>query len=252
MDYRVACYMHIGLRGNQEDCIFVNGKVFQSKKFRNTHVRKVKGSTTLFAVCDGMGGHAKGEFASRFVCEKLKEYLKQITFSTEFIRNIFSNIQEQVIKEDIRSSGTTVACIAFENGNAKIANAGDSRVYKITNGDIAYLSHDHSYVQEMVDEGFLSKEQAFDHPHRNVIQFGIGDVFQNQWVSHDQQVYITDDVLDNDVYYMLCTDGVHDILRDNEIQSILYPDPFAHTGNFIECLKERMKDNFSFIIVGKG
>jgi serine/threonine protein phosphatase PrpC len=252
MDYRVAYYMHIGLRGNQEDCIFVNGEIFQSKRFRNTHVQKVSGSTALFGVCDGMGGHAKGEFASRFVCEKLKEYLKQFTFSTEFIRNIFSEIQEKTVREDIRNSGTTVACVACSNGSAKISNAGDSRVYKITKEDIVYLSHDHSYVQNMVDEGYLSQNQAFTHPHRNIIQFGIGDVFKNQWDKNDMQIHITDDVLGNDEYYLICTDGVNDIMRDDEIKSILYPDPFAHSGNFIECLKERMKDNFSFIIVGKG
>lgn len=251
MDYKVAYYMDIGLRENQEDCIFVNGTIFQQNKFRNIRIKGVRGSKVFLAVCDGMGGHSKGEWASRFVCEKLKDYLREFIFSGEFIQCIFQEIQKEIEKEAVRNYGTTVAFVALDGINTKIFNIGDSRVYKITREDILYLSHDHSYVQSMIDRGYLSQGEAFHHPYKNVIEFGIGDVFKTEWVKNGKRGYIKDDVLNRDEYYLICTDGVNDVLRDEEIHNILYPDPFDKFSEFVEHLKERMKDNLSFIIIGK-
>lgn len=252
MDYKVAYYMNIGRRDNQEDCIFINGRIFQKNKFRNAHVMMIRGSRALCAVCDGMGGHAKGEWASRFVCEKLKDYLKHFTFSRDTIQHLFNEIQERIEKEGIKDNGTTVACAILEDGKNIIFNAGDSRIYKITNEAILCISHDHSLVQSIVDKGYLSQDEAFIHPHKNVIEFGIGDVFRRAWSKGDKEVFIKDDVLNKDEYYLICTDGVNDVLRDEEIYDMLYPDPFVRYPEFIECLKERMKDNLSFIVIGNG
>jgi PPM family protein phosphatase len=251
MGYNVAYYMNIGLRENQEDCIFINGKIFQQKKFNEIRFKRVKHSKGIFAVCDGMGGHSKGEWASRFVCEKLKDYLREFIFSGDFIQCIFQEIQTEIKKEAVKNYGTTVAFVALDGINTTIFNVGDSRVYKITRDDIVYLSHDHSFVQSMIDSGDLSQSEAFHHPFKNVIEFGIGDVFKTEWVKNGKRGYIKDDVLNKDEYYLICTDGVNDVLRDKEIYNILYPDPFDKFPEFVEHLKETMKDNLSVIIIGK-
>ena len=131
-----------------------------------------------------------------------------------------------------------------------VCNAGDSRVYKITKDNLLYLSHDHSFVQSMVDQGYLSQDDMFRHPNRNVIEFGIGDIFKKRWDREGNVVHIKDDVLHPGEYYLLCTDGVNDVLKDREIHDILHPDPFGRVDELIGSIRKSMKDNFSFILVG--
>jgi serine/threonine protein phosphatase PrpC len=250
MSFKIACYMDIGLRETQEDCIFVNGKIYQKNTFKRPSAQTIKGPRGLFAVCDGMGGHSRGEWASRFVCEKLKEYRKDITCSRENLENIFKKLQQNVEGEGVVNCGTTVACVVSDGDHIMICNTGDSRAYKITGDDILYLSHDHSLVQSMADQGYLSHEDMFRHPNRNVIEFGIGDIFKQRWDRDGNAVYIKDDILHAGEYYLLCTDGVNDVLRDSEIYDILHADPFGRVNEFIGNIRKDMKDNFSFIIIG--
>jgi len=251
MDYKVGYYMSIGRRNNQEDCIFIDGKILQQDEFKKTHMKKLRGSKHLLAVCDGMGGHSRGEVASRFVCERLKDYLRYFRSSGEVPQPLFRDIQDRIEKEVAGNSGTTVACVALNDGKSVIMNAGDSRIYKIAKGAIAYISHDHSYVQSMLDRGYLSEDEAYGHPHKNVIEFGLGSIFKDIWSGNERQVYVTKDVLKNDEYYLICSDGVNDVLRDDEIYDLLHAGPFDNVEGFTRCLKERMKDNFSFILAGK-
>lgn len=246
--YKVAYYMNIGLRDEQEDCIFANGKVIQEHKIKNTDIER--GDKAVFAVCDGMGGHDKGAWASGFACKKLKENLECFEFSGEFIQGLFRKIQKEIEKEEANNSGTTVAGVALKGNHAKIFNAGDSRVYKITKEDIIYISHDHSLVQSGVDAYSISEEDAFNHPYKNVIEFGIGNVFKNEWDNGRKEFYIRDDDLGAEEYYLICTDGVNDVMRDKEIFDILHSDPFDKFSEFVKYLDERMRDNLSSIIIG--
>lgn len=248
--YKIAYHMNIGLRGNQEDCIFVNGEIIQEDKLENVKVKAIEGDKALFAVCDGMGGHSKGEWASRFVCTKLNDNLEHFQFSKEFVQDLIGTIQKGMENEGIENNGTTIAGVALEGREAKIFNTGDSRVYKISRQDIIYLSHDHSLVQSGVDQGYISEDETFNHPQKNVIEFGIGGIFKNEWDKGDKKVNIKDDVLGADEHYLICTDGVNDVMRDNEIFDILHNNPLERCSEFIEYLNERKNDNFSFIIVG--
>lgn len=250
--YTVAYYMNIGKRDSQEDCIFVNGAVHQQNKPGKVVVKKIKKEKALFAVCDGMGGHSKGEWASRFVCERLKAFLKEPAFSGDPVDLIVERIQNQIENEMVDNSGTTIAGVAIDNDKSTIFNAGDSRVYKITGKDIHYMSHDHSLVQSSVDRGLISQQDAFSHPHKNVIEFGLGDVFKGDWADGLRQVYIRHDALGDKEYYLICSDGVSDVLRDEEIFDALHPDPIGKSGDLVDRVVERMKDNFSFILAGKN
>ncbi|HWR57383.1 MAG TPA: protein phosphatase 2C domain-containing protein [Thermodesulfovibrionales bacterium] len=250
--FTVAYYMNMGLRDGQEDCIFVNGAVFQQNKFEGIAVRRIKKEKALFAVCDGMGGHSRGEWASRFVCEKLKTGLKYPGFSRDAVELLMENIQNWIENEMVDNSGTTVAGVAMKGSESIIFNAGDSRVYKITKGDIQYMSHDHSLVQRSVDLGYISQKDAFSHPHKNVIEFGIGDVFKIEWAEGAREVCIREDVLGSEEYYLICSDGVNDVLRDEEILETLSPDPLKGCDELVARAAKRMKDNLSFILIGNN
>ncbi len=243
--------MNIGLRDSQEDCIFVDGKVFQERSFPKVAVAKKRKDNVLFAVCDGMGGHSRGEWASRFVCEKLKENLRNFHSSRNSVEFLIEAIQNKMENEMVSNSGTTIAGVALRDDRAEVFNAGDSRVYKITGGGITYVSHDHSLVQSGIDRGDISPAEAFAHPYKNVIEFGMGDVFKDAWARGDRATYRKDDYLAEGEYYLICTDGVNDVLRDEEMDKILDGDPFGNLSALVEFLKERMKDNFSFILVAR-
>jgi serine/threonine protein phosphatase PrpC len=251
MTYNIAYYMDIGQRENQEDCLFVNGLTVQQDMMKYACTESVNAPGGVFAVCDGMGGHAGGEWASSFVCEKMKEFMKDISFSHEYILNMFREIQRKMEIEGMKNSGSTTACVMLKGNASKIYNIGDIRVYKITKKEILTLSHDHSLVQSMVDKGELSGYEAKGHPYRHIIEFGLGDVFKRQWNTNDKKVYMQDDILNANEYYLLCTDGVNDVLSDAEIHDLLSPDPFDRLHEFIDYLGKRMKDNTSFIVVGK-
>ncbi len=250
--YRVAYYMNIGTRDSQEDCIFVNGTVVQQKRFEKITSKRIRKEKVLFAVCDGMGGHSKGEWASRFVCDRLKAHLRQQAFSKDSVELLIEQIQNRIENEMVDNSGTTIAGLAMERDESTIFNAGDSRVYKITNEDIRYMSHDHSLVQSSVDLGYISQGEAFSHPHKNVIEFGIGDVFKSDWAEGTRKVYKREDVLGKEEYYLICSDGINDVLTDGEIFDALHPDPFRKSGELVDRVTKKMKDNFSFILVGNS
>jgi serine/threonine protein phosphatase PrpC len=242
--------MHQGLRTIQEDCVFINGKIFQNSLFKKILLTTILSKKGLFAVCDGIGGRDAGEWASRYVCEKLGENLPLSSSSPEIIEDIFRMIQNQIEGEQVKNSGTTVAGVVLDNGKTGIFNAGDSRVYKITHEQILRMSHDHSLLQTNIDRGYLTVDQASSYAFKHVIEFGIGGVFQQEWKNGDKNLYIREDVLQQNECYLICSDGVYDVLKDEEIFAILHQAPFAGTTDLVACIKERMKDNFSFILIG--
>ncbi len=246
---KVAFYMNIGLRPNQEDCIFVNGEIYQVNDLKNVKVEEIENSVSLFAVCDGMGGLSKGELASKFVCEKLKEAKENLIFSEEYIKNLFRNIQKEFLKTNLVNSGTTVSGVLMKNYHSLIFNAGDSRVYKLNKNEIKLLSHDHSYVQHLVDLGYISEEEAKYHPYKNVIEFGIGDVFEDVWESGNESIFVSKDFLEVGESYLISTDGVHGVMLESEIFYILRENPIENAEELKKELLKRREDNISFIIV---
>ncbi len=243
---KVAFCMNQGLRSYQQDCIYIDGEIYQVDFMKCPQEKSLDKDTGIFAVCDGMGGLAEGDKASKFVCEKLKGM--DIDFSINAIEKALYQIQKEFEKTDIKWSGTTIAGVYLNGKKAIIFNAGDSRVYKYTSEGLVYLSHDHSYVQELVDEGIISYKEAFYHPERYIVTFGIGDIFSEEWES-GKRPYLVEDKLKEDELYIICSDGLSDYLTDEEIYYHLYPEPFENFPILIEMLEKVKSDNYSIILV---
>jgi len=248
--FQIAYFMHIGMRDNQEDCIYINGKVVQEADFDKAYCEQIQDNSVIAAVCDGMGGLQCGEQASRFVCESLREKLHNLHGMESSIVSILKEIQWDFERMDMGNTGTTIAGIVIEKGITTVFNAGDSRVYRLGPEGIVYLSHDHSFVQKQIDQGRLTEDEAFIHPYRNIIEFGMGTVFTPEWDKGNRDIFVAHDIVGTDDFYLICSDGVSDILRDREIYDILYPDPFDRLPYFIDNLSDKMKDNISFILIG--
>lgn len=186
---------------------------------------------TLLLVCDGMGGMNAGEVASAVGVETIKNlFAPQLLTSDVFandesictymkraIIKADSRIKEEAQKDSAKQGMGSTAVMAWLLGQkVYVAWCGDSRCYRYNPATgLEQLSHDHSYVQDLVDTGQLAPELAFDHPNKNIITRSLGDP---RGAAHpDAKVFTlhTSDVI------LLCSDGLNDSLRDSEIaQSI--------------------------------
>lgn len=185
-----------------------------------------KGS--LLLVCDGMGGMNAGEVASEIAVQAIKECFSADKLTEniigsaasikEYIKKSIIYADEQIKQEgkkdeSKRGMGSTIVLAWLVNGKVYVGWCGDSRAYCYnTKTGLKQLSHDHSYVQELVDAGKLSAELAFDHPHNNIITRSLGD---NNMVAKPD---VAEFDLHNEDIILLCSDGLCGVLRDNEIE----------------------------------
>ena len=162
----------IGKRSNQEDSLWPN---------------KINATDKLFLVCDGMGGHEKGEVASQTVCQSLGEWFSKNTkhpFSKEQVSDALSYAYEELDKLDsdgLKKMGTTLTLLYLDSNGVIAAHVGDSRIYHVrpntgTSDDILYQSRDHSLVFDLFQTGEISYDEMAVHPQKNVITRAIPQV----------------------------------------------------------------------------
>lgn len=178
----------------------------------------------LFIVADGMGGHAAGEVASEMVTRLVAEHFhpepdqsdeELMAALVEAIRSANQAIYERTLAElDKRGMGTTATVLALLPQRYLIGQVGDSRAYLLRGGVLTQITKDHSYVQEQVDAGRLSPEEARVHPYANVITRCVGS---NGNVIPDLFL----GTLENDDLLMLTSDGLTGMLEDDELKRIL-------------------------------
>lgn len=176
----------------------------------------------LFIVADGMGGHNAGDYAAIHTVEKVVEVIENLRDEEQDTEETIQQaIQEanayiyQRSKENskLRGMGTTLVVVTCEGDTATIANVGDSRMYLI-NQDIKQITVDHSLVEEMVHMGGIDREAARNHPDKNIITRAVG---VKEFVIAD---FFTVNIGQKD-RLLLCTDGLTNMLKDDEIHQIL-------------------------------
>lgn len=177
-------------------------------------------------VCDGMGGAKGGNVASRMAVDCLSASLKsryRLNMSEPSYKNLlFSAVNAANIrvfdkaKEDseLNGMGTTVVAVLISKGIAYIAHAGDSRAYVFQNGELTQLTRDHSIVQNMVEDGKITKEEARVHPRKNVITRALG-------VDESVDVEFTVADIAAGSSLLLCTDGLTNYINNDELIGIL-------------------------------
>jgi protein phosphatase len=183
----------------------------------------------VFMVADGMGGHAAGEVASEMAVQIVARALLPLESVTQpdaadrtaqSLRDANRAIYERMLAEnDKQGMGTTASVLLLSEGNYLIGQIGDSRVYMLRDGALIQLTKDHSYVQEQVDAGLLTPEQARYHPYSNVITRCVG---ASETVEPD--VY-AGEARAGDVF-LVASDGLTGMVDDRRLQQIL----LARTG----------------------
>jgi protein phosphatase len=178
----------------------------------------------VFIVADGMGGHAAGEVASdmavRIVAQALEGVAgKPDTEAADIIRQsiVEANgaiFQRTLVEQDKRGMGTTATAMVINGPKYLIGQVGDSRAYVWREHRLFQITKDHSYVQEQVDAGYLTVEQARTHPYSNVITRCVG---ANSHVAPD--IYVG--TLRPADIFLLASDGLTGMLEDDELASVM-------------------------------
>lgn len=184
-------------------------------------------SFTLCILADGMGGYKGGEIASKLAVSAVQNYIKNdfehIPKETEKILDLINNAIEyantivyEKSKEDaeLKDMGTTLDICLIYNGKIYIGHVGDSRVYRIRKNIIRRITTDHSYVEKLVKEGTITKEEAANHPKKNMLTKALGC---SSFVEPDliYKVFQKGDIL------LMCSDGLTNMLNETEIYNIV-------------------------------
>lgn len=175
----------------------------------------------LFIVADGMGGHNAGDYASRLAVETIVEEVAKADGGApeEILSNAIQCANRKIKKcaeesQDLEGMGTTVVVASLIDETLLVANVGDSRLYVVNGKGMSQVTKDHSWVEEMVRRGSLGKEEARNHPDKNIITRAVGvedtvkvDFFHRKVEAEDQ--------------ILMCTDGLTNMLEDEEIRMIM-------------------------------
>ena len=242
------------VRGNNEDNFFINGKTLQAVIPETVYISD-ESSRGLYAVCDGMGGEENGELASEIAVNTLREYYwKPFEKGTDLVENVNQYTEEanaricvEIEKNGGQRMGSTFSALYIRDGLAHAFNVGDSRVYMFRNNQLTQLSQDHTQVRGLVDMGIVSAEQARTHPGRHTLTQHLG-IFPSEMVIEPYAARPLE--IENGDVFLLCSDGLTDMLEDDEIANIMGQNPYPRgtaESLIAAALKNGGKDNVTVI-----
>lgn len=185
----------------------------------------------LFIVADGMGGHNAGEVASRLAVEAVAKFVRRsgrdqegtwpeeldpaLSFNANRLRAAIRLANRSVWgeadnRQEYTGMGTTIVAALIEGDTITYASAGDSRAYRIRDGQLLQMTVDDSWVQSAVDEGLIDPAEAESHPMRNIITKAIG-------AKEEIDTEVKEESLRTGDTYLLCTDGLHGLVSEDRI-----------------------------------
>lgn len=177
-------------------------------------------------VCDGMGGSLGGELAAQLAIDAVRRALEARDFETtsEALRTAIEEANRIIVlrrqNPAFSAMGTTVVAALVQNDEVVITHAGDSRAYLVRNGELQQLTVDHTYVQDLVDRGAITQEEAMTHPQSHVLTRCLGAdprielESQNYWIWELGEGETQDKLV-------LCSDGLYSLVGDEEIAEIV-------------------------------
>ena len=209
-------------------------------------------------VCDGMGGAAGGNIASALAVKVISDKIN-VSYREQMRDSSIKNMLDSALnaanvevfdmaesKQELKGMGTTVVCAIVKDGQAYIAHAGDSRAYILKNGEISQITTDHSMVQDFLDRGKITSEQALNHPNKNIITRAVG-VDENIEIDFDQID------LDDDTTLLLCTDGLSNYVSNEEILELTSDGKhYAFADRLVNKANENGGgDNITAVVISK-
>lgn len=208
---------------------------------------------SVYLVCDGMGGHNAGQIASELAAKQfLHAYYHLGGTAQEAARHAILQahhyIAEMASKIPSRyGMGTTLTALILKQDEGILAHVGDSRCYRLREGVLEQLSRDHTLVARLVEQGILTPEQAKYHPQRNVIRQAVGVADPSEPLEPDIETF----PLQAGDLYLLCSDGLTDMVDDAEIEAILRDEPPTRAAWRLvdRALANGGRDNITVVLV---
>jgi len=216
-------------------------------------------SGVAWIVCDGMGGAKGGELAAQLVIDCIRLELERLpkTSVANAVKHLMTesnraiNLRRQ--NPAFADMGTTLVVVMFDGTNLAVGHCGDSRAYLVRDSAIQQLTRDHTYVQDLVDQGQITVEEAMSHPQAHVLTRCVGSEInppidiEKFWIWESVEYSATD-------YLVLCTDGLYSLLSDGEICSIVATSsPQKACVQLVETARARGGyDNITVAIVPLG
>ncbi len=206
----------------------------------------------LFVVADGMGGHKAGDFASSYAVEVLLSTIREDENSNpvKIIRAAIENANTQLLREasdneTMSGMGTTMVLVTIVGHYAYVANVGDSRLYLVDENKISQITKDHSLVEEMVRMGEISRDDARNHPDKNIITRALG-------AGRDVDVDFFDIRLTPGDILLLCSDGLSNMVPDEDIRQVIRTsETLEETGRRLVSMANDNggRDNIAVVLV---
>ena len=207
-------------------------------------------------VCDGMGGAFGGAIASSLACTTMEQSLREALEKGLDPEGTATALLSAVDRANLavyrkstdsvaaRGMGTTVAAVVLAGGFAHIAHVGDSRVYRLRRGKLMQLTKDHSMVQELVENGSITPEEARHHPRKNLITRALG-IEPTVSASYRREEALAGDV------FLMCSDGLTSGVSDEEMTEILCTTPFFNTADALvrAALAAHVQDNITAVLI---
>lgn len=209
------------VRKNNEDNYFLNN--YTVNQLNNTCAHLSRSKEAVMCVCDGMGGEESGEIASQTAVSVISEYSASILDDNCSSESILKCIETanlyicSLISQQKKRMGTTIALLAFKNDSITLANVGDSRIYSFSDMKLEQISKDHTEVQSLVDAGVLTKEEAQNKIEKHMLTQHLG-IFPEEMII---EPYTVSKPVKNQQRFLLCSDGLTDMLSDDDIQFVL-------------------------------
>lgn len=210
----------------------------------------------LFVLADGMGGYNGGEIASNLAVQSVIIYVKEHFPSIELNKESILAFMRQTIEyanqvvynksrtaEELSEMGTTLEVCIIYNNKAFIGHVGDSRIYRIRKQFIRKLTVDHSYVEKLVKDGTITREESYTHPKKNMLTKALGC---DETIEPDVLVkgFLKDDII------LMCSDGLTNLVSENEIYGMLMTNVETAVHNLIQRANDNGGlDNITVIII---
>lgn len=244
----IASSSHPGMSGkNNEDRYSVTA--FRLEDAQTT-------PSVLAIVADGIGGHRAGEVAAEFATVSISQFVSNSDGNQplQTLHQAIQSANQKIFSEaetdpEKKGMGATCACCWIIGFQLYTANLGDSRIYLLRNGSLQQISTDHTWIQSALKAGVITPEQAKGHTHAHIIRRYLGS--QNE-VEPDSRLNLnTDETVEQalanqglhllpDDQLLLCSDGLTDLVEDEEICSVLMePDPEKNVQRLIEMANQR-------------
>lgn len=205
----------------------------------------------LWTVADGIGGYEAGNVASNMIVKALDGITTKPSLSgiVDSVEDSLIDVNRRIIEYadimlDGRTLGSTVVILLIKGRVGICLWAGDSRLYRYRNRHLLQLSYDHSQVEEQVKQGHLTREQAINHPHAHVITRAVG-------ADPDLMIDINLFSVQLGDIFLLCSDGLYNMLTEDEITHAIYTLPFDGVVESLihKALDYEADDNVSIILV---